>query len=101
MQMKSTHSFIFWHKSASIIYLILFIAAPSIAEESYSTSGRLDLRGVAAQNSDSGEGRTGLDRKDQDRHASVILAIPLLARRRMGRDRDASGAGQEAFQELR
>ena len=60
MQMKSTHSFIFWHKSASIIYLILFIAAPSIAEESYSTSGRLDLRGVAAQNSDTVKEEPGL-----------------------------------------
>ena len=60
MQMKSTHSFIFWHKSASLIYLILFIAAPSIAEESYSTSGRLDLRGVAAQNSDTVKEEPGL-----------------------------------------
>ena len=60
MQMKSTHLFTSWHKSASIIYLILFIASPSIAEESYSTSGRLDLRGVAAQNSDSVKEEPGL-----------------------------------------
>jgi hypothetical protein len=60
MQMKSTHSFIFWHKSASLIYLVLFIATPSIAEESYSTSGRLDLRGVAAQNSDTVKEEPGL-----------------------------------------
>jgi len=60
MQMKSTHSFIFWHKSASLIYLALFIATPSIAEESYYTSGRLDLRGVAAQNSDTVKEEPGL-----------------------------------------
>ena len=60
MQMKSTYLFTFWHKSASLIYLILFIASPSIAEESYSTSGRLDLRGVATQNSDSVKEEPGL-----------------------------------------
>jgi hypothetical protein len=51
--MKSTHVFTYWHTSTYLLFLILFIASPSLAEESYSTSGRLDLRGVAAQNSDS------------------------------------------------
>ena len=60
MQMKSTHLFNSLYKSASIIFLILFIASPSIAEESYSTSGRLDLRGVAALNSDSVKEEPGL-----------------------------------------
>jgi len=53
MQMKSTYLFPSWHTSASLTFLILFFTSPSIAEEFFSTSGRLDLRGVAAQNSDS------------------------------------------------
>ena len=68
MQMKSTHSFIFWHKSASLIYLVLFIATPSIAEESllhFRPSGPAGCCGAEQRH---GEGRTGLDRKDQDRH---------------------------------
>ena len=61
MQTKSTHlSTIFCHKSVSIIFLVLFIASPSIADESYSTSGLLDLREVAAQNSDSVKEEPGL-----------------------------------------
>ena len=60
MQMKSSQFLTSWHKSASIIYLILFIASPSIADESYSTSGSLDLRGVAAQNSDTVKEEPGL-----------------------------------------
>jgi hypothetical protein len=60
MQMISTHLFTAWHKSASLIYLILFIASPSIAEESFSTSGSLDLRGVAAQHSDTVKEEPGL-----------------------------------------
>jgi hypothetical protein len=58
--MKSTHLFTTWHKSASLICLIIFIASPSLAEETYSTSGRLDLRGVAEQNSDSVKEEPGL-----------------------------------------
>jgi len=58
--MKSMHLFNSWHTSAPIICLILFIASPSIAEEAYSTSGRLDLRGVAAQKSDSVKEEPGL-----------------------------------------
>jgi hypothetical protein len=53
MQMKSAHVFPSWHTSASIILLVLLFTSPTIAEESFSSSGRLDLRGVAAQNSDS------------------------------------------------
>ena len=53
MQMKSKHLLTSWRTSVSLIFVLLFMASPSIAEESYSTSGRLDLRGVAAQNSDS------------------------------------------------
>ena len=53
MKIKSNQLFASWHKSALILYFLLSIASPSLAEESYSTSGRLDLRGVAAQNSDS------------------------------------------------
>jgi hypothetical protein len=60
MQMKSIHLFTSWHKTVSIIFLIFFIASPSLAEESYSTSGRLDLRGVAAQYSDSAKEEPGL-----------------------------------------
>lgn len=52
MQTKSIRLFNSWNTSASLIYLVLFIASPSIAEESYNTSGRLDVRGVAAQNGD-------------------------------------------------
>ena len=60
MQMKSTRLFNSWHTSASLIYLILFIASPSLAEESYSVSGRLDLRGVTARNSHSVKEEPGL-----------------------------------------
>ncbi len=60
MQMKSTHLFTFYHKSTFSIFLVLFLVSPSFAEEYYSTSGRLDLRGVAAQNSDSVKEEQGL-----------------------------------------
>ncbi len=60
MHTKSTHLFNSWHYSASIICLILIIVSPSIAEESYSTSGLLDMRGVVAQNSDSVKEEPGL-----------------------------------------
>lgn len=53
MRMKSTHLFISWLKSASLLFLILFIASPSFADDSLTFSGRLDLRGVNALNSDS------------------------------------------------
>jgi hypothetical protein len=58
--MKSTLLINSLYTSASIIFLILCIASPSIAEESFSTSGRLDLRGVAALNSDSVKEEPGL-----------------------------------------
>ena len=60
MQMKSTHLFTSWNKSAALIYLILFIASPSSAEDSFSTSGRLDLLGAVAQNNDSVKEEPGL-----------------------------------------
>jgi len=60
MKIKSTQLFPSWHKSTPIVFLILFIASPSIAEESFPLSGRLDLRGIAAQNSDSVKEEPGL-----------------------------------------
>ena len=67
MQIKSLNPFTIWLKSISIAFFIFLTASPSFADDSLSVSGRLDLRGVEALDSDSVkedpslEGRIKLD----------------------------------------
>jgi len=51
--MKTQHPFITWHKSRYLLFLILFFTSPSFADDSFSTSGSLYLRGVEALEHDS------------------------------------------------
>jgi hypothetical protein len=60
MLMKSPYVVMPWRISAAILTLSLIIASPSIAQDYSSFSGRLDLLGVAEQNSDSVEEDPGL-----------------------------------------
>ncbi len=60
MQMKSTQLSPSRCISISIIVFLLFIASSSLAGESFSASGRLDLRGVSGQSNDSAKEEPGL-----------------------------------------
>ena len=46
MQMNGRHLFYAWQKPISLVFLILLAAFPSFADESFSVSGRVNLRGV-------------------------------------------------------
>jgi hypothetical protein len=59
MQTKSSHLLAFWKASIPLFFFIL-ISSPSLAEETFSASGRFDLRGVEALEKDSLKEEPGL-----------------------------------------
>ncbi len=53
MQIKPKYPFTVYRKSISVVFFFFLFASPSFADDALSVSGRLDLRGVGALDSDS------------------------------------------------
>ena len=67
MLIKSLHNLAAWHKAIPFLFLLLLISSPAFSDDVFSSSGKLDLRGVHALDKDTVKedpGLTGLTKLD-------------------------------------